>query len=152
MRWLIESIKIRLSPSKRISKDIATMRWFSTRGMKIIAKLLSNKIYYRYNCCISPNAQIASDVIFPHPTGIVIGEGAVVQSHCIIYQQVTIGKKRKTDDGYPVLGKKCILYAGSSIFGEISIADGVVIGANSIVTKSCEKKNCILIGSPAHEI
>ena len=146
MNSLLDNIKVRLSPPRRMARDIARMLRFSHCGLHFAAKLASNKIFYRYGCCISPNADIASDVIFPHPTGIVIGEGVRIGSGCVIYQQVTLGRK---DDGYPSLGEHCTLYTGSSVLGDVVLAEGVTVGANTLVIKSCTTPGSVLVGSPA---
>lgn len=149
MTSLIERLKIRLCPGKRLAHDVSRMMRLRRHGMKIGAKLMSNKIFYRYGCCISPNADISSDVVFPHPTGIVIGEGVTIGRGCIIYQQVTVGRKVASKGDYPVLGESCVLYAGSSVLGGVVLADRVVVGANSLVTHSCRIPGAILAGSPS---
>ena len=142
----MEAIKVRLSPSKRLTHDVNRMMWFSKHGMRVAAKMASNRIFYRYGCCISPNAKIASDVVFPHPTGIVIGEGVSVGSGCAIYQNVTIGSK---NSGYPQIGPSCRLFAGSIVLGDIRLASGVTVGANSLVMRDCVVPGAVLVGSPA---
>lgn len=141
-----EALIIRLSPARRLSKDVARMVWLSRNGFHFAAKIKSNTIFYRYACCISPKADIAPNTVFPHPTGIVIGEGVKIDSGCTIYQQVTLGKK---DDGYPTLGAGCTLYAGSSVLGEITLAEGITVGASALVMKDCAIPGAVLVGSPA---
>lgn len=142
----VVSLKVRFSPSRRLSKDIGRMLWLSRHGFRFAAKLLSNRIFYRYGCCISPNADIAPDVVFPHPTGIVIGEGVKIGPGCLIFQQVTLGQK---EGGYPSLGASCTLYVGSSVLGDVTLAERVTVGANTLVLKSCAIPGSVLIGSPA---
>lgn len=48
----------------------------------------------------------------------------------------------------PTIGNNVIIYAGAMILGDISIGDNCIIGANSVVTKSCPP-NSILVGTPA---
>lgn len=145
----VEVLKTRLSPPRRMARDIARMLWLSRHGFRFAAKLASNRIFYRYGCCISPNADIASDVIFPHPNGIVIGEGVRVGPGCTIFQQVTLGQK---GGGYPSLGASCTLYAGSSVLGEVALAERVTVGASALVMKSCEIPGAVLVGSPARAL
>lgn len=141
-----EVLKTRLSPPRRMARDIARMLWLSRHGFRFMAKLASNRIFYRYGCCISPNADIAPNVVFPHPTGIVIGEGVKVGPGCTIFQQVTLGQK---GGGYPSVGASCTLYVGASVLGEVTLAEGVTVGANALVIKSCETPAAVLVGSPA---
>lgn len=139
-------VKVWLSPPRRLTHDVNRMMWLSRHGMRIAAKMASNRIFYRYGCCISPNAKIASDVLFPHPTGIVIGEGVSIGSGCTVYQNVTIGSK---NSGYPQIGSSCRLYASSIILGDICLASDVTVGANSLVLRDCAIPGAVLVGSPA---
>ena len=132
-----------------MTRDVSRMLRLSRRGMRLAAKLESNRIFYRYGCYISPNADVAPDVVFPHPIGIVIGEGVKIGAGCTIYQQVTLGSK---GGGYPSLGEGCVLYAGSTVLGGICLADGVTVGANSLVMKSCDVPGAVLVGSPARAL
>ena len=52
----------------------------------------------------------------------------------MIYQNCTIGDRK---GGRPTIGNNVIIYAGAMILGDISIGDNCIIGANSVVTKSC---------------
>jgi serine O-acetyltransferase len=69
--------------------------------------------------------------------------------HCWINQQVTIG----WDDGngQPTIGNNVRVAAGAIVFGDISIGDNVVIGANALVCKSVPA-NCTVAGVPAYII
>lgn len=69
--------------------------------------------------------------------------------YCSIGQCVTVGTKGAgRSDGYPVIGKEVYIGAGAKVIGNIKIGDGVVIGANAVVTKSIES-NCLAIGIPS---
>lgn len=59
-----------------------------------------------------------------------------------------IGNDGITDE-CPKIGNNVDIGYGSIIIGNITIADNVKIGANSLVNKDCLEENVILIGSPA---
>lgn len=42
-----------------------------------------------------------------------------------------------------------IFGVGAIIIGDVYIADNCVIGANSLVNKSCYEENSVIVGSPA---
>lgn len=71
---------------------------------------------------------------FPHATGIVIGERAVIGNNCKIYHDVTIGARFDGDD-YPIIGDGVTIFAGAKIIGPVSIGDKSIIGANAVVIK-----------------
>ena len=52
------------------------------------------------SCQINSNAIIGNQIKFPHPTGIVIGKGVIIENNVSIYQNVTIGGKGNPI-GYP---------------------------------------------------
>ena len=116
---------------------------------KIVSRLLIHRrIIRKYSCHISPKAQISFSVSFPHPTGVVIGDGAVIGNESVIYQHVTLGQNHGK---YPVVGKGVIIYSGAVVCGPITIGDGAVVGANAVVTHDVPPK-AIVAGVPAKVI
>ena len=116
-------------------------------------------IYYYKNIRIGLNNHITRGIkyvfdkktIFPHPIGVVIGQKVVLGNNCVIYQNVTIGAK-DTDNykeaKYPIIGNNVKIYPNSIIIGDITIGDGAIIGAGSIVLNNVEA-NTIVAGIPA---
>ena len=54
--------------------------------------------------------------------------------------------------GAPKGGDRVTVFTGASVIGGVTIADGIKIGANSVVTKSFFEENSILAGVPAKNI
>ena len=52
----------------------------------------------------------------------------------------------------PTLGDNIVVGIGSTIVGGVYIADGIAIGANSLVNKSFYEKNIAIAGNPAKKI
>jgi serine acetyltransferase len=93
----------------------------------------------RVVCCQIPKRHL-NTVRFPHPVGIVIGDGVRIGTGVRIYQNVTIGLLENTPasdavDQYPTIGDDVIIYAGAVIAGAVAIGAGSVIGANAVITK-----------------
>lgn len=88
----------------------------------------------------------------PHPCSIVIGEGVNIGEHCVIYQNVTFGAKKrgscKEENAYPQVGSNCVFYAGSVIIGAIRVGDHTTVGANAVLMTDTES-NSIYAGIPA---
>lgn len=136
-------------PRRRLMLWIRTQEWLDATGRHSLARIVSARIYTRYNCMIAPTARIGRGVLFAHPVGVVIGEGAVIGKDCIIFQNVTIGKRSLGVGGYPTLGNGVVIFAGAQILGEIELADGVTVGALSLVTDSFLVPGSKVVGIPA---
>jgi serine O-acetyltransferase len=89
-----------------------------------------------------------------------IGEGFFIQHgfstiiaarsigrNCWVNQQVTIGFSDKGK--LPTLGDNVQVTAGAKVFGDITIGDNSLIGANAVVCKSVPP-NCTVVGIPGH--
>ena len=56
------------------------------------------------------------------------------------------------DNGVPTLGDDIIIGVGAVILGGIELADGIAIGANSVVNKSFLEPDIAIAGMPARKI
>lgn len=105
---------------------------------KAMAFYYMNKIYKRYGCIISPSAEIGYNFKLPHPVGVVIGEGVKIGNNCIIYQNVTLGRKNRDIAEYPAIGDNVTIYCNSVLVGNINIGDNTIIGCNSTILRDVE--------------
>lgn len=107
-------------------------------------KKLSCKLGFTINPnCFGPGLRIA------HRGTIVVNGKSRIGANCTINACVNIGAKAGFDMQVPIIGNNVYIGPGAKIYGDITIADGCAIGANSVVNKSCFKANTILIGVPA---
>ncbi|MFB2726375.1 serine O-acetyltransferase [Shewanella mangrovisoli] len=116
-----------------------------------ISLVCIKKINRKYSCYLSDKATIGQNIKFPHPVGIVIGDGVSISDNVTIYQNVTLGAARVGEGVkglYPKVGKDVVIFAGAKVIGNITIGDGAVIGANSVVTKDIPV-NVSAVGIPA---
>jgi serine O-acetyltransferase len=99
-------------------------------------------------CCQIPSRYLKT-VRFPHPIGIVIGDGVRVGRDVRIYQNVTIGLTENIvgaeEHDYPVIDDGVFVYAGAVIIGAITIGKGSVIGANAVINRDIPP-DCIAFG------
>lgn len=114
--------------------------------------LMTNKLSFAFSNDITLKHSVLfnNETKFPHPVGMVIGEGVNIGKQCIIYQNVTIGTK----DGlapYPKIGNNVTIYAGACIIGAVEIGNRVVVGANSVVLSDVPDDS-IVVGMPARVI
>lgn len=89
-------------------------------------------------CCQIPFRYLGT-VKFPHPVGIVIGDGVRIGRGVRIYQNVTIGLSENlvdsTESDYPTLGDEVFVYAGAVIVGGVTIGHRSIIGANAVISR-----------------
>jgi len=84
---------------------------------------------------------------------VVINSNAKIGAYCKILSDVTIGAQGRYDvGGAPQLGNRVFVGSGARIIGRIKIADGVVIGANAVVTKDILEPNTTWAGIPAKKV
>ena len=98
---------------------------------------------------ISFNATIGKGFYIGHYGCIVVNSDAVIGDFCNLSHGVTIGEGgRGPQAGVPVIGDRVLMAPGAKIFGNITIGDGVVIGANAVVNKNAPD-NAVIGGVPA---
>lgn len=95
---------------------------------------------------------LGEGVTFYHRGNIVINPNARVGEGCIFHGSCCIGASHLGSDKCPVLGKNVEIGYGAVILGDITIADDIIIGANSVVTKSFTEPGIIIAGAPARKI
>lgn len=78
---------------------------------------------------------------------LVVNGNARIGAWCDIHQGVNIGQN--IEPGAPVIGDDVWICPGAKIFGNISIADGVAIGANAVVSRSITEGDVTVAGVPA---
>ncbi len=87
-----------------------------------------------------------------HPGTIVVNGNTRVGANCRIHVCTVIGTKAGYGDVTPKIGNNVYIGPGAKIFGDIEIADGIAIGANSVVNKSFTEPNIGIAGVPAKKI
>lgn len=124
-----------LGTDEKIHRIYSKSRWFYKKNMNVIAYGYFFKNFKKYNCYISPKAQIVEQINFPHPMGIVIGAECKIGKNVTIYQNVTLGRKKSDILGCPTIGDNVTIYCNSTIVGNVKIGNNVVIGCNSVVLR-----------------
>lgn len=83
---------------------------------------------------------------------IVVNERARIGAYCDIHQGVNIGMDGYDLDNVPTIGDNVWIGPGAKLFGKISIANNIAIGANAVVNKSFWEDNITIAGVPARKV
>ena len=124
-----------LSPGFALACHYRAAHWAVARGRwgRVLALLIERRMIARFGCHVSAQARIGPGVRFPHPLGIVIGEGGFVGSRATIYQGVTLGRRWVEVADYPRLGDGVTLFCGATLLGAVFVPDGGTIGAQRLM-------------------
>jgi serine O-acetyltransferase len=114
---------------------IAHLLW--NLKLKLLARIYSNWIRAVTGIEIHPAAKIGRRFFIDHGMGVVIGATAIVGDDVMIYHDVTLGARTGgSGKRHPTIGNNVVIGAGARVIGDISVGNGVKIGANMVVTKS----------------
>lgn len=130
-------------------------------GVPLVARIISEIAHSITGIDIHPGAQIGPGFFIDHGTGVVIGETTVIGERVRLYQAVTLGAKRFTQDEsgalekgaprHPILEDEVVVYAGATILGRITIGRGSSIGGNVWLTRSVPPGSHVSQASLQHE-
>lgn len=94
-------------------------------------------------------AKIGSGMHLPHCGNIVVHAAAIIGEDCCLSQGVTIGiSGRGLRRGVPTLGNRVYVGVNAVVVGPITVGDGSLIGANSLVNRDVPP-NCTVVGVPS---
>lgn len=121
----------------------------STKVTTLLAKRYKYILISRRGCDISYKAVIGKNLKLPHPHGIVIGDGVIIQDNVKIWHQVTLGSHGKSGEplAYPIVEDGVKIYPGAKIIGGITIGKNAIIGANTVVNIDIPK-GATAVGTP----
>jgi serine O-acetyltransferase len=110
------------------------------------------QLSWRYGFTIPPNV-FGPGLSIAHRGTIVVNDEARVGANCRLHVCVNIGTTADAGStGAPHIGDNVYIGPGAKIFGDIEIADDIVIGANAVVNKSFQEKAITIAGVPARKI
>ena len=111
----------------------------------LLARMISQFARFLTGIEIHPGAKIGKRLFIDHGFGVVIGETSVIKDDVMMYHGVTLGSKKL------VQSKRHPLGAGCKVIGDIVIGHDSMIGANAVISKSCDPHS-ILGGVPAQSL
>lgn len=115
------------------------------KGLRIVPRMMTERAHQLTGIDIHPGAEIGPSFFIDHGTGVVIGETCVIGAHVKLYQGVTLGAKSfpLDENGHPIkgikrhpnIGDNVIIYAETTVLGNVTIGSGSVLGANKWITQ-----------------
>lgn len=134
----------------------AMFNWQTLKNAKLhgIPKLIN-----RPGIIIEKNVSINDNVLINGRGGVTIKEDSVLSYGVTILStelDTTIWMKERNRnihlDDQIIIGRNVWLCANVTVLSGVSIADDIIVGAGSIVTKNLEESGWIYAGSPAKKI
>ena len=132
--------------------------WLWTNQRYSFALFLQNNISERFAVDIHPAAQLGDGIMIDHATGLVIGETTIVGNDVSMLHSVTLGGSGcQKGDRHPKIGNGVLLAAGAKVLGNISVGEGVKVGAGSLVLESVPDHVTVagvpakIVGTPAED-
>ena len=127
-----------------VKPDTARRIWYFRKKNVLGAKLG----FFIPAGCFGPDLKIA------HYGSIIVNPHARIGAGCTLHGNCCIGNKglEPSEGDSPVIGNNVNIGQGAQILGPITIADGVTIGAGTIVVKSVEQVQATVVGQAYREI
>jgi serine O-acetyltransferase len=117
-----------------------------------MALFFQNRASEVFGVDIHPAAKIAGGVMIDHATGVVIGETCEIGPEVSIFQGVTLGGKGfESGKRHPNIKKGASIFAASTVLGDITIGEGAIIAAGSLVLNDVAQDSTVA-GVPAKVI
>ncbi|WIG16365.1 serine O-acetyltransferase [Kocuria rosea] len=135
----------KLAHSLRASKYLPFR--FLGYGISVIYRVIS---LYVVGFDIPTSVRLGSGVLIYHGQGLVVNDRAIIGNRVILRQNTTIGANDGESDA-PVVCDGADLGANVVVLGPISIGEGAVVGAGSVVIKNIQAHE-IVAGNPARSI
>lgn len=99
---------------------------------------------------IPPLTSIGAGLALHHGQGLVVNNASVIGAECTLRHGVTIGNKGH-DSQCPVIADRVDIGANAIILGAVSIGEGAIIGAGTVITKDVPAE-AVMVGNPARRI
>lgn len=108
--------------------------WFYGKRRFVMARFVSQFSRFLTGIEIHPGARIGQRLFIDHGMGVVIGETAEIGDDVLLYQGVTIGGTgSQGGKRHPTLKNRVVVGTGASVLGNITLEEGVKVGAGSVV-------------------
>jgi len=139
-------------------KVLRALEYYTNCKRSYVSRMWRAALQYRFHAlslkcgfCIPINV-FGPGLAIPHRGTIVVNTRATVGAWCRLHTCVNIGATGGCVDAVPTIGDNVYIGPGAKLFGRIVIADGITIGANSVVNRSFTDPGITIAGVPARRI
>jgi serine O-acetyltransferase len=142
----------------KFERLLRKLEYYKNCKRGLLAQIYCSYLRFRFlRMSVKLNYSIPPNVFGPglsiaHRGPIVINREVRVGENCRIHHCVTIGTQPSSEELVPKIGNNVFIGPGAVIVGQIEIADGVAIGANSYVDKSFTEPDITIAGVPARKV
>ena len=139
-------------PSFRAVRRHRRAHWLWNHGMKLLARMVSQRTRRVTGIEIHPGAKIGKGLFIDHGMGVVIGETAEIGDNVTLYQGVTLGGTGK-DVGkrHPTICDNVVIGSGAKVLGPFKVGEGAKIGASAVVLKEVPPYATV-VGNPGRVV
>lgn len=131
--------------------DACRQAWYH-RPMRTLLYLRLHLASLRLGFTIPPHV-FGPGLSIAHRGTIVVNSCARVGANCRLHSCTNIGSWPGAAATHaPTVGENVYIGPGAVLYGPIAIADGIAIGANSVVTTSFTEPDITIAGAPARKI
>lgn len=125
--------------------------FYLSRWLRICSPVLTWLNVILFGIEFTAKCEVGPGLMLPHTIGTVVG-ASKIGANATLFQGVTLGAKF-ADIGFnaetrPIVGDNVVIGAGAKVLGGVSIGDGAVIAANSLVVETVAP-GAFMIGVPA---
>lgn len=142
--WKFERLLRKIEYYKNCKKSIFFYPYY------LFLLIRFERLSFKLGFIIFPNS-FGPGLSIAHPGPLLVDGLAKIGKNCRIHNCVHITKKAGHGQA-PKIGNNVYIGPGAKIYGEIEIADGVAIGANSVVNKSIMEPGITVAGVPAKKV
>ena len=125
--------------------------------LRLLLKIWFRRLSLKLGFSIPINV-VGKGFCIVHYGTIIITPNAKIGENCRLHAGVNIGGKagfysvKEAKNLAPIIGNDVYIGPGAKIFGDVTIASGIKIGANAVINKSCHIEGCSLVGIPARPV
>lgn len=134
-----------------IRKNTFLLLWIAGFPIIIFYKVL---VEWLLGTELVPITKIGPGLRLFHGQAIVVHRNTVIGHSCTLRNSTTIGARPLSsgeDFGTPIIGNSVDIGSNAVIIGPITVGDGAIIGAGTVVVKDIPP-NAVVVGNPARVI
>ena len=136
---------------RKLEYSINCKKGFYSKVTRVFLYRKISRLSLRLGFTIPPNV-FGPGLSIAHYGTLLVSVGARVGANCRLHTGVSIATEAGHAIKAPTIGKNCYIGPGVKFYGDITLADGIVIGANAVVNKSFLEPNIAIAGVPAKKI